>query len=106
MAWVYLVIAGMFEIIFAISLKYTEGFTKVLPTIATIGGGAVSFWLLSLSLKTLPVGSAYAIWTGIGALGTVIIGMLFLGESRDLLKMVFVLCLLVGIVGLKITSSH
>jgi quaternary ammonium compound-resistance protein SugE len=89
-----------------VSLKYTEGFTKLLPSIKTVIGMVVSVVLLSLSLKTLPLGIVYAVWTEIGALGAVIFGIVFLGESHDLLKIAFVLCLLVGIVGLKITSSR
>lgn len=106
MAWVYLVIAGLFEIVWAIGLKYTHGFTRLVPSVVTIVGMIVSFFLLSLSLKSLPIGTAYAIWTGIGALGTVIIGMFFFGEPRDWLRIMFVFFILTGIIGLKVTSSH
>ncbi|GEN33990.1 MULTISPECIES: quaternary ammonium compound efflux SMR transporter SugE [Aneurinibacillus] len=106
MAWVFLFLAGLFEVVWAISLKYTQGFTRLYPTIITVAGMAISFYLLSVALRTLPIGTAYAVWTGIGALGTVIVGMLFLGESRDVMRIVFLLLLVTGIVGLKVTASH
>ncbi|MDF2725733.1 MAG: small multidrug resistance protein [Paenibacillus sp.] len=105
MAWVYLVIAGLFEIVWALGLKYTHGFTRLVPSAITLAGMIASFFLLSLSLKTLPIGTAYAIWTGIGALGTVIVGMFFFGEPRDWMRIMFVLLILAGIVGLKLTSG-
>lgn len=106
MAWLYLVLAGIFEVVWAVSLKYTHGFTRLVPSIITIAGMGISFYFLSSALKTLPIGTAYAIWTGIGALGTVIIGMLFLNESRDWLRIAFLLLIVVGIMGLKFTSSE
>jgi quaternary ammonium compound-resistance protein SugE len=106
MAWVFLFLAGLFEVVWAISLKYTQGFTRLYPTIITVAGMAISFYFLSAALRTLPIGTAYAIWTGIGALGTVIVGMLFLGEPRDVMRIVFLLLLVTGIVGLKVTASH
>lgn len=106
MAWVYLLLAGIFEIVWAISLKYTQGFTRLVPSFVTVMGMGVSFYFLSMSLKTLPIGTAYAIWTGIGALGTVLIGMFFLGEPRDWIRLVFVFLILVGIVGLKFVSAR
>ena len=104
MAWINLIIAGVFEIGWAIGLKYTQGFTRVLPSIATVGAMIVSFALLSRALKTIPVGTAYAVWTGIGATGTAILGMAILGESRDVLRMFCILLIVAGVVGLKIVS--
>lgn len=106
MPWVYLVVAGLFEMVWALGLKYSHGFTRLVPSLVTIGGMIVSFFLLSMSLKTLPIGTAYAIWTGIGALGTVIVGMFFFGEPRDWTRMLFLLLILSGIVGLKVTSGE
>jgi len=106
MAWVYLIVAGLLEVVWAIGLKYTEGFTKLWPSVGTIGTMAVSFFLLSQALKTLPVGTGYAIWTGIGAVGTVLVGMALLGESRDVARIVCIMLIIGGIVGLKVTSSH
>jgi len=104
MAWLYLLIAGLFEVVWAIGLKYTQGFTKLVPTAITVAGMAVSFFFLSQSLKSLPIGTAYAIWTGIGALGTVIVGMIFFGEPREAVRLLFLLCIVGGIVGLKVTA--
>ena len=104
MAWVYLFIAGIFEIVWATALKYSHGFTKLWPSLITLGGMVVSFWLLSLATKTLPMGTAYAIWTGIGALGTVLVGILLLGEPAGALRIVFLGLIVAGIVGLKLTA--
>ena len=106
MAWVYLTIAGLFEVVWAIGLKYTHGFTRLVPSLITVGGMIVSFFLLSLSLKTLPIGTAYAVWTGIGALGTAVVGMVVFGEPRDWLRLLFLFLILSGIVGLKAASGH
>jgi quaternary ammonium compound-resistance protein SugE len=105
MAWIYLIIAGLFEMGWAIGLKYTQSFTKLVPSVFTIICMIISLYLLSLSLKTLPIGTAYTIWTGIGAIGTVLFGMLFLGESREWIRLVFILFIVVGIVGLKVVSG-
>ena len=105
-AWIYLFIAGLMETGWAIGLKYTEGWTKFWPSVATIALMAGSFYLLSRSLEDLPVGTAYAVWTGIGAVGTVIIGMLILGESRDTLRILCLLLIVAGIVGLKIVTPE
>jgi quaternary ammonium compound-resistance protein SugE len=104
MAWLYLVVAGIFEVVWATSLKYTDGFTKLYPSIITIVGMIISFMFLSISLKTLPLGTAYAIWTGIGAIGTVIIGILMFGEPQSIARILFVVLIISGIVGLKLTS--
>ncbi|MES9825854.1 MAG: quaternary ammonium compound efflux SMR transporter SugE [Candidatus Thiodiazotropha endolucinida] len=105
MAWIYLVVAGLFECGWAIGLKYTEGFTKPVPSLFTISAMAISFWLLSVAMKTIPVGTAYAVWTGIGAVGVAVLGMVMLGESRDILRIVSLLLIVSGIVGLKLISS-
>ncbi|MEW8689922.1 MAG: quaternary ammonium compound efflux SMR transporter SugE [Candidatus Thiodiazotropha endolucinida] len=106
MAWIYLVVAGLFECGWAIGLKYTEGFTKPVPSLLTISAMAISFWLLSVAMKTIPVGTAYAVWTGIGAVGVAVLGMVMLGESRDILRIVSLLLIVSGIVGLKLISSN
>jgi quaternary ammonium compound-resistance protein SugE len=105
MAWIFLFIAGIFEIVWAIGLKYTEGFTKLFPSVITVLGMAISFYFLSMAVKTLPIGTAYAIWTGIGAAGAVILGMVLFGEPRNLLRLMFVAFILAGIIGLKATSG-
>lgn len=106
MAWILLFIAGLLEMVWAVLLKQSEGFTRLGATFGFVVAIALSMFLLSQSLKTLPVGSAYAVWTGIGAAGTAIVGMIWLGESRDLLKLVSLAMLIAGIIGLRITSSH
>ncbi len=105
MAWVYLFIAGIFEVVWATGLKYSHGFTKLYPSLITIGGMIVSFYLLSLATKTLPMGTAYAVWTGIGALGAVLLGMLLFGEPVNILRIVFLVLILAGIVGLKLAAA-
>lgn len=104
MAWLILVIAGLFEVVWAVGLKYTEGFTRLWPSVITAVGMAISVYLLSLALKQLPIGTAYAIWTGIGAVGTALIGIFFLGESKDIARVLSILLIVAGIVGLKIFS--
>ena len=104
MAWIYLVIAGLLEIGWAIGLKYTEGFSRLWPSVATLGAMTASFGLLSAALKTIPVGTGYAVWTGIGAAGTAVIGMAFLGESRDALRVLCIVLIVAGVVGLKFAS--
>ncbi len=105
MAWTYLVIAGLLEIGWAIGLKYTEGFSRLWPSVATLCAMIASFGLLSAALKTIPVGTGYAVWTGIGAAGTAIIGMAFLGESRELLRILCLMLIVAGVVGLKFASA-
>ncbi len=104
MAWFYLIIAGLFETAWAVALKYSEGFTRLWPSVVTVVAMAISIYLLAISLKTLPLGTAYTVWTGIGAIGTVIYGIMVFGESKDLLRILFVIMIVGGIVGLKITS--
>lgn len=104
MAWILLIVAGIFEIGFAMGLKYSDGFTRPLPTVLMFVSGTISFYLLSIAMKSLPVGTAYAVWTGIGAVGTVFLGILFLNEPRDLLRLVSIVLILSGIIGLRLTS--
>ena len=105
MSWIYLIIAGLLEIAWAIGLKYTEGFTRLWPSVATLCAMMVSLGLLSAALKTIPVGTGYAVWTGIGAAGTAIIGMAFLGESREVLRVLCIVLIVAGVVGLKFASA-
>lgn len=104
MAWTYLVIAGLFEVAWAVGLKFTEGFTRLWPSVGVLAGMAVSFYLLSVSLRTIPVGTGYAVWTGIGAAGTAIVGMIALDESRDVARIVCIALIISGVVGLRIFS--
>lgn len=104
MAWIYLILAGLFEVAWAIGLKHTEGFSRLYPSLLTIFAMLISFVLLSQSLKTLPIGTAYAIWTGIGAVGTVIYGIFFLGEPATALRLSCILLIIAAIAGLKLTS--
>ena len=105
MAWTYLLIASMFEIMFALGLKYTEGFTRLVPSVLTVVAGVASFLILSQSLKTLPVGTGYAMWTGIGAVGTALLGIWLFNEPRDVSRLVCIGLIVSGIVGLRLTSS-
>ena len=104
MPWVLLVIAGLFEVAWAIGLKYTEGFTKLWPSVGTLAAMALSVVLLGLAMRTLPVGTAYAVWTGIGAVGTVILGIVLLGEPASAARLACVGLIVAGILGLKLTS--
>ena len=106
MAWLLLFSAGFIEIIFALSLKYNEGFTKLLPSIVTAISAVGSFGLLMLALKTLPLGTAYAVWTGMGAVGVAILGIILFKESVDWYRMVSIAFVITGIVGLKLTDSQ
>ncbi|MGH9941315.1 MAG: quaternary ammonium compound efflux SMR transporter SugE [Pyrinomonadaceae bacterium] len=105
MAWTYLFIASVFEIIFAVGMKYTEGFTRLVPSVLTAAAATASVLILSQSLKSLPVGTAYAVWTGIGAVGTTLIGIYLFDEPRDVLRILCILLITAGIVGLKFTSA-
>ncbi len=106
MAWFFLITAGLVEILFALSLKFNEGFTKLWPSIGTMVFGAGSFYLLVLAIKTLPLGTAYAVWTGIGAVGVAIAGIFLFKESADWYRLLSISLVIVGIVGLKITDSY
>jgi quaternary ammonium compound-resistance protein SugE len=104
MAWFYLLIAGLTEIAWAIGLKYTHGWTRLWPSVFTASLMVASFAFLSQALKTLPIGTAYAVWTGIGAVGTALIGIYFFGEPRTAIRLACIALILLGIVGLKSTS--
>lgn len=106
MAWLLLFSAGFIEIIFALSLKYNEGFTKLLPSIVTAVSAVGSFGLLMLALKTLPLGTAYAVWTGMGAVGVAILGIILFKESVDGYRLVSIALVIAGIIGLKLTDSQ
>jgi quaternary ammonium compound-resistance protein SugE len=104
MAWIYLFVAGIFETAWAIGLKYSAGFTKLGPSLFTILTMAISLYLLALALRTLPVGTGYAVWTGIGTVGAAILGILLFNESREIARIVCILLIVAGIIGLKLTS--
>lgn len=105
MAWVVLVVAGLFEVAWAIGLKYTEGFTRLWPSAGTVAAMVVSVVLLGWSMKTLPVGTAYAVWTGIGAAGTVLLGIVLFKEPATVVRLACVGLILAGIVGLKVSHA-
>ena len=104
MAWTYLTIAGLFEIGWAIGLKYTDGFTRILPSLWTVTSMILSIVLLGLALKTLPVGTAYAVWTGIGAVGTATLGIYLFAEPATALRLTCIALILSGIIGLKVVT--
>jgi quaternary ammonium compound-resistance protein SugE len=104
MNWAILVIAGLFEVGWAIGLKYTEGFTRLWPSVWTVLAMVISLGLLGIAMKTLPVGTAYGVWVGVGAVGTVVLGIVLLGESASLPRMVSVALIVAGIVGLKLST--
>lgn len=106
MAWIILVTAGILEVGWAVGLKYTEGFTRFWPSVWTVAAMVLSMGLLGLAVRTLPLGTAYAVWTGIGTVGTVIFGILFLGESATVMRVLCVLLIVAGIVGLKLVTAH
>lgn len=105
MIWLILFIAGLFEIAWAVGIKYSDGFTKPLPSILIIISMIISMGLLSYSVKHLPVGTAYAIWTGIGAVGTAIMGIILFQESKELIRLFFIFLIVIGIVGLKLVET-
>jgi len=105
MAWIYLFIAGLFEIGWAIGLKYTDGFNKLWPSVFTIATMILSFYFLSSAVKTIPIGTAYAIWTGIGAVGTAVLGIILFNESKEFIRIFFIFLIVIGIVGLKFFSK-
>lgn len=106
MAWVYLAIAGLLEVVWAVGLKYTEGLTRLWPTVLTAVAILGSMGFLALALRTLPMGTAYAVWTGIGAVGTVALGILLFNEPSNVLRLGCIGLILLGIVGLKLVSGH
>ncbi|WP_130927487.1 quaternary ammonium compound efflux SMR transporter SugE [Pseudomonas sp. Sample_14] len=104
MSWIILFFAGLFEVGWAVGLKYTDGFTRPLPTALTVAAMAISLGLLGLAMKELPLGTAYAIWTGVGAVGTVIAGIILFGESMALIRLVSVALIVTGLIGLKVSA--
>jgi quaternary ammonium compound-resistance protein SugE len=105
MAWVYLLIAGLFEIVWALGMKYTDGFTRLWPTVGTFLAMGVSLLMLEWAVREIPLGTAYAVWTGVGITGTAVLGIWLFGEPAGLLRLFFIGLILAGIVGLKIVSS-
>ena len=105
MAWVILVIAGLFEVGWAIGLKYTEGFTRLWPTVGTLLAMVVSIWLLGIAMKSLPVGTAYSVWVGVGAVGTVILGIALFNEPANTARIVSIALIVAGIIGLKLSHA-
>jgi quaternary ammonium compound-resistance protein SugE len=104
-SWVLLLIAGLLEVVWAIGLKYTEGFSKLVPSVITISAMTASVWLLALALKGIPVGTGYAVWTGIGAVGTAILGIALFGEAASLARIACIGLIVAGILGLKLVSG-
>lgn len=104
MSWLLLVLAGLLEVVWAIGLKYTEGFTKLWPSVLTLSAMGVSFYLLSLAMRTIPLGTAYAVWVGIGAVGAALAGMLLFKEPATILRIASLVLVIGGIVGLKVSS--
>lgn len=104
MAWIILVIAGLCEVGWAIGLKYTDGFTRLWPTLGTVAAMIVSMWLLGIAMKSLPVGTAYSVWVGVGAVGTVILGIVLFGESANPVRLISVALIIAGIIGLKLAT--
>lgn len=105
MAWIYLVVAGLFEIVWALGLKHTEGWTRLWPSLGTLAAMVVSFWCLSQALKVIPIGTGYAIWTGIGAVGVAPFGILVFGESASPARLACIAMIVGGVVGLKLVSG-
>ncbi|CAG2083966.1 multidrug efflux SMR transporter [Xanthomonas euroxanthea] len=104
MPWIYLLLAGLFEIGFAMGLKYSDGFTRLWPTVLTIGLAGISLWFLTQALKTIPVGTGYAIWTGIGVLGVTIAGIALFGDSASWLRLACIGLIVAGVIGLKLVG--
>jgi quaternary ammonium compound-resistance protein SugE len=101
MAWIWLTLAGLLEIVWAVGLKYTDGFTRILPSAITAAAMIASVYFLALAVRTIPIGTSYAVWTGIGAVGVAILGMILFGEPKTLLRMGSIALIVTGIVGLK-----
>ncbi|WP_414583173.1 DMT family transporter [Scytonema sp. PCC 10023] len=106
MAWIYLLIAGLFEVGWAISIKYSQGFTRLGPSVATIALMILSFGFLSRALRTLPLGTAYTIWTGIGAIGTVFLGIILFQEPIEVRRLTCIGLIVIGVIGLRLVSPH
>lgn len=105
MSWITLVIAGMLEVVWAVSLKYTNGFSRLWPTVGTVLAIIASIWLLAIAMKSLPVGTAYAVWVGIGAVGTAIAGVILFGESANIGRILSLILIIVGVIGLKLSTA-
>jgi quaternary ammonium compound-resistance protein SugE len=101
MAWLWLLLAGVLEVVWAIGLKYTDGFTRLVPSVVTITAMIASVWLLAIAVRSIPIGTGYAVWTGIGAVGVAILGMVLFDEPRTLLRILSILLIVAGIAGLK-----
>ena len=104
MAWFVLLIAGLFEVGWAVGLKYTQGFTRLWPTVATVASMIVSLWLLGIAVRALPLGTAYAVWTGVGTVGTALLGMALFSESADVMRLACIGLIVAGIIGLKLVT--
>jgi quaternary ammonium compound-resistance protein SugE len=104
MAWIYLLVAGLFEVVWAIGLKYTEGWTRLWPSVGTLAAMVVSFWCLSQSLKSIPIGTGYAIWTGIGAVGAAALGIVLFGDSASWPRLLCIGLIVSGVIGLKVVA--
>ena len=104
MAWFFLIVAGLLEIAWLVAMKYSQGFTKLWPTLFVFAIGSLSFYLVSIVLKTIPVGTAYVVWTGIGAVGGALVGMFWFNEPRDAFRLVSMALIIAGILGLKFTA--
>jgi quaternary ammonium compound-resistance protein SugE len=105
MAWVLLAVAGVLEIVWALGLKYSDGFTRPVPSAVVVVGAAASFWLLALAMRVLPVGTAYAVWVGIGAAGTALLGMVLLGEPANGARLACIVLIVAGVLGLRLLSG-
>jgi len=105
-AWALLLVAGLCEVAWAVGLKYTDGFTRPAPTALVIAAMVASVWLLAIALRTIPVGTGYAVWTGVGAVGTALLGMVLFGESRDAARLACIGLIVAGIVGLKVVTPE
>lgn len=105
MSWFYLVVAGAFEIVWAYAMKQSYGFTRLVPSLVTISAMLVSFWLLSVAMRTIPLGTAYTIWTGIGAVGAFLVGILFLAEPANALRITAAVLIVSGLVLMKVAST-
>ena len=105
MAWIWLTLAGLLEIVWAIGLKYTDGFTRLVPSAVTLVAMIVSMYFLALAVRTIPIGTGYAVWTGIGAVGVAILGIILFDEPKDLIRVGSILLIVGGIAGLKLTST-
>ncbi|AUL47819.1 molecular chaperone [Bordetella trematum] len=105
MTWIILILAGLFEIVWAVGLKYTHGFTRLTPSLITVGGMIISFWLLAIAMKSLPLGTAYAVWVGIGTIGAFVAGIILFGETLSALRVISVLLIAAGLAGLKLASG-